>query len=142
IREPGLSSLAFASDPVAHQEALVGRTLFLNRLPHEEGPAIDRQVIRRVRGVAGRLGTAALDAKVELVQPGELREVNPRMPCGAPRSVNWALVIVYETIAVERHPMPQERQPVVEVEGSKPRSGIVGAEFLISRHIREAEEAV
>ncbi len=134
VRAPRLVSLAFAANPVAHQVTVVEIDIVVHHFPIDEvaAHAVDRR----------RIGVDRLGAEVELGQAGKVRQVDARIHRRASRSADWRHVVMYQRIAVQGEPAPQEWQTVGEVEAGMARAGIFAGKLYRRSHVVEAGKRV
>src|SRR5579859_36067 len=122
VREPGLSSLAFASDPIGHEQAIVGVAISLHYL--------DVHVLTTDALSGIGIGRSRFDPQVEIGYTGNMGKVKARTNGGVARRGDGKDVIVYFGVAVESEPLAEIGQPPGKVNRAEARAGIVAAEFL------------
>ena len=97
VREPGLASLVFPPNPIAHQQAIVGVAIPLDHL--------DVHVLATDAKAGVGIGRNSFDAQVELGCARKMREVKAGTDGGVARRRDGEDVIVYFRIGIEGQPL-------------------------------------
>src|ERR1700719_850371 len=98
VVRPCLCALGTPPNPTANQIPIIGVAAPPGR--------IEIEVARRYGTPARRnIRVNTLRSKVHLVEPGNVRKVEPATPRGAVRKSDWRVLIIGITIRVEREPI-------------------------------------